>query len=84
MEDEDAAVAGVLNRFSLRPDGPNYLNCYLNLRGATTFDQPPPGQSVEEFLVEHFRVNTLVLANLYQVASTVINKFLLHHSCSSD
>lgn len=84
MEDEDSAVAGVLNRLSLRPESPNYLNCYLNMRGATTFDQPPPGQSVEEFLTEHFRVNTLVLTNLYQVGSTVINNFLLRHPCSSD
>ncbi len=84
MEDEDAAVAGVLNRLSLSPGSPNYLNCYLNLRGSTTFDQPPPGQSVEEFIAEHFRVNTLALANLYQVGSTVINNSLLHHPCSSD
>jgi purine nucleoside permease len=84
MEDEDSAVAGALNRLSLTPGGPNYLQCYLNLRGATTFDQPPPGQSVEEFIAQHFRVNSLVLANLYKAGSTVINKSLLHHACTSD
>jgi hypothetical protein len=84
MEDEDSAVAGTLNRLSLLPGGPNYLKCYLNLRGSTTFDQPPPGQSVEAFIAEHFRVNSLVLANLYLAGSTVINNSLLHNPCPND
>lgn len=84
MQDEDAAVAGVLNRFGLRSGSPKYLQCYLNLRGSTTFDQPPPGQSVEDFITEHFRVNSLVLGNLYQVGSTVISDYLLKHPCASD
>jgi purine nucleoside permease len=84
MEDEDSAVASVLHRFSLQPGGPNYLQCYLNLRGATTFDQPPPGQSIEEFINEHFRVNDLVLGNIRLAASTVIDKYLLQHPCQND
>ncbi len=79
MEDEDTAVAGALKRVS-----PNYLQCYLNLRGATVFDQPPPSQSVEAFIAEHFRVNALVLANLHLVASTVINKSLIQKPCPND
>lgn len=82
MEDEDSATAAVLHRVSMRAKGPNYLQCYLNLRGSTTFDQPPPGQSVEDFINEHFRVNSLVLGNLYQVGSTIINKLLVRHPCS--
>jgi purine nucleoside permease len=84
MEDEDSAVTSVLHRFSLQPEGPNYLQCYLNLRGATAFDQPPPGQSVEAFITEHFRANDLVLGNIHLAASTVIDKYLLQHPCQHD
>jgi purine nucleoside permease len=84
MEDEDSAVAAVLHRFSFQPGGPDYLQCYLNLRGATTFDQPPPGQSVEAFITEHFRANDLVLGNIHLAATTVINKYLLQHPCQHD
>jgi len=90
MEDEDTAVAGALNRL-----GSNYshpLQCYLNLRGASAFDQPPPGQSIEQFLASNptppphtpFRANKAALANLLTVGSTVINKLLLQKPCPKD
>jgi len=93
MEDEDTAVAGALNR---SPNGqllgaPEHLQCYLNLRAASAFDQPHLGQSVEQFLAPHltpphnpFRANKAALANLLTVGSVVINKLLLQKPCSYD
>ncbi len=90
MENEDTAVVGALNRLDSNNLHP--LQCYLNLRAASAFDQPPPGQSIQEFLAHNptppphtpFRANTAALANLLTVGSTVIDKLLLQKPCSYD
>jgi purine nucleoside permease len=87
MENEDTAVAGALNRNSNSRllGAPKYLECYLNLRAASAFDQPPPGESIKKFLTPpSFRANKAALANLFTVGSTVINKLLLQKPCSYD
>ena len=64
---------------------PEYLRCYLNLRAASAFDQPPPGESIKKFLTPPvFRANKAALANLLTVGSTVINKLLLQKPCAYD
>jgi purine nucleoside permease len=68
-EAEDTAVATVLQRFG-------HLDHYLNLRGASAFNQPAPSQTLQEFLTAHFRANDIATANLYLVASTVANHLL--------
>lgn len=83
MEDEDTAVAGALNRLGSNNSHP--LQCYLNLRAASAFDQPPPGESIKKFLTPpSFRANKAALANLLTVGSTVIDKLLLQKPCSYD
>jgi len=56
MENEDTAVAGALNRLASNDSHP--LQCYLNLRAASAFDQPPPSQSIEQFIKIGFHANT--------------------------
>jgi purine nucleoside permease len=84
MENEDTGVAGALNRASNSQGTPQYLQCYLNLRAASAFDQPPPGQSVKRFINEHFRANNAALANLLTVGSTLISELLLQKPCAYD
>lgn len=74
LEQEDTATATVLFRFHYTDQ------CYLNLRTASTFDQPPPGQTIESFIAEKFRVDALALDNAYKVATTVIPSLLLQPS----
>ncbi len=82
MEDEDTAVAGALNRLGSNASQP--LQCYLNLRAASAFDQPPPSQSIEKFLKIGFCANNAALTNLLIVGSTVINNLFLQKPCSYD
>jgi purine nucleoside permease len=65
---EDTAVAGVLKRFG-------YLDHFLSLRGASAFDQPYPGQSLQKFVENSspFRANDIATENLYRVGSTMVN-----------
>jgi purine nucleoside permease len=74
-EQEDTAVAGALQRTS-------HLDHYLNLRSPSAFDQPHPGQTVQEFIDAHFRANDIAAANLYKVGSTVANYLLKHQTLS--
>lgn len=68
-EQEDSAVATSLKRFG-------YLDHYLNLRSASAFDQPYPGQALSDFINTGFRTNDIAAANLYLVGSTVAHYFL--------
>jgi purine nucleoside permease len=68
-EQEDTAVATALKRFG-------YLDRYLDLRGASAFDQPHPGQAAIDFINAHFRANDIAVANLYLVGSTVAHYLL--------
>ena len=68
-EAEDTAVAAVLKRFG-------HLDHYLNLRAASAFNQPPVGQTLQDFLTAHFRANDIATANLYLVGSTVVQYLL--------
>ncbi|GCE07534.1 purine nucleoside permease [Dictyobacter aurantiacus] len=61
---EDAATATSLKRFG-------YLNHYLDLRGASAFYTPPPGETLEDFITRSPRTNDLAFDNLYLVGSTV-------------
>ncbi len=75
-EQEDSGVATALSRFG-------YLSrCYLNMRAGSAFDQPSPGQTVEQFLSVRFRANDIALMNLHQVGSAVIDYLLSQPSCS--
>ncbi|GLV60941.1 hypothetical protein KDH_77590 [Dictyobacter sp. S3.2.2.5] len=61
---EDAATATSLKRFG-------HLDHYLDLRGASAFYNPPPGETIEQFINRGFRTNNIALDNLYLVGSTV-------------
>jgi purine nucleoside permease len=74
-EQEDTAVAGALQRTG-------HLDHYLSLRAPSAFDQPHPGQSVQEFINAHFRANDIATANLYKVGSTVAHYLLEHKTFS--
>jgi Purine nucleoside permease len=73
-EQEDSGVAAALKRVNA-----DFLNHYLNLRVASAFDQPYPGQTVIDFVNAGFRVNDIAAANLYLVGSTMAH-YLVDHN----
>lgn len=69
-EQEDTAVAAALQRMG-------YLDRYLNLRTASDFDQPYPGQTVEDVL-KSFPGFVPAIANEYLVGSTMAHYLIAH------
>lgn len=69
---EDTATATSLKRFG-------HLDHYLDLRSASAFYEPPPGESIQDFINRNFRTNDIAAANLYTVGSTVAH-FLMRLS----
>jgi len=69
-EQEDTAVAAALSRFG-------YLGRYLDLRTASNFDQPYPGQTVEE-LLQTFPGYTIATQNAYLVGAAMADYLLTH------
>jgi purine nucleoside permease len=67
---EDSGTATALSRHG-------YLNRYLNLRTASDFDQPYPGQTMQN-LLSKFPGAQPAIGNAYLVASTVAH-YLLDH-----
>src|SRR5437764_1445426 len=61
-EQEDSAVAGVLQRFGM-------LDRYASLRTASDFDQPAPGQTTEQ-LLQSFPGALPAVENEYRVGAT--------------
>ena len=83
-EQEDTAVAGVLSRFpevSGFDPSTKLLNCYLDLRAPSAFDQPYPGQSLQDFLQVSFRANTMATDNLHLVGLTMVKYLISHKPC---
>lgn len=71
-EQEDTAVAEALSRFG-------YLGRYLDLRTASNFDQPYPGETVEH-LLQTFPGYTISAENAYRVGVTMARYLMTHHS----
>ena len=69
-EQEDTAVAAALSRFG-------YLGRYLDLRTASDYDQPYPGQTVEE-LLQAFPAYTIATQNAYLVGTAMADYLLTH------
>ncbi len=69
-EQEDSAVAEALSRFG-------FLSRYLDLRTASNFDQPYPGETVEQ-LLQTFPGYTIAVENAYRVGSTMANYLMTH------
>ena len=69
-EQEDTAVAAALSRFG-------YLGRYLDLRTASNFDQPYPGQTVQQ-LLQTFPGYTIATQNAYRVGAAVADYLLAH------
>lgn len=88
-EQEDTAVAGALSRFpqlsggQFDPSKGNYqINCYLNLRAPSAFNQPYPGQALQAFIDAGVRANTMATDNLHLVGATMVNQLLKDGSCT--
>lgn len=69
-EQEDSAVAGALRRFG-------YLGRYLDLRTASDFDQPYPGESVEQLLMT-LPGYSIAIENAYRVGLTEARYLMTH------
>lgn len=69
-EQEDSAVAAALSRFG-------YLSRYLDLRTASDFDQPYPGQTVEQ-LLQTFPGYSIATQNAYRVGAAMADYLLTH------
>ena len=69
-EQEDTAVAAALSRFG-------YLQHYLDLRTASDFDQPYPGQTVEQ-LLQTFPGYTISTENAYRVGAAMAHYLMTH------
>ena len=67
-QQEDNATAGVLAKHG-------YLDRYLSLRTASDFDQPYPGESIEEVL-NAYPGSSIAVANAYTVGSAVAHYFM--------
>jgi purine nucleoside permease len=65
---EDSATATVLARHG-------YLNRYLSLRTASDFDQPYPGQSVQDVLAK-FPGAKAAVENAYRVGSVMAHHLM--------
>jgi purine nucleoside permease len=70
-EQEDSAVAEALSRFG-------YLDRYLDLRTASNFDQPSPGETVEQ-LLQTFPGYTISTENAYRVGVAMGRYLMTHH-----
>jgi purine nucleoside permease len=70
-EQEDSAVAEALSRFG-------YLGRYLDLRTASNFDQPYPGETVEQ-LLRTFPGYTIAAENAYRVGVAMARYLMTHH-----
>jgi purine nucleoside permease len=88
-EQEDTAVAGALSRFpelsgnQFDPSRGNYLlNCYLNLRAPSAFNQPYPGQPLQAFIDAGVRANTMATNNLHLVGFTMVKQLLKDGLCN--
>jgi purine nucleoside permease len=69
-EQEDTAVAEALSRFG-------HLGRYLDLRTASNFDQPYPGESVEQ-LLKTFPGYTIAAQNAYRVGVAMTHYLMTH------
>jgi purine nucleoside permease len=69
-EQEDSAVAEALSRFG-------YLDRYLDLRTASNFDQPYPGETVEQ-LLKTFPGYPIAAENAYRVGVAAA-RYLMRH-----
>jgi purine nucleoside permease len=69
-EQEDTAVAEALSRFG-------YLDRYLDLRTASNFDQPYPGETVEQLLTR-FPGYTIATENAYRVGVAAARYLMTH------
>lgn len=69
-EEEDTALATVLNRFG-------FLDRYINVRTGSDFDQPSKGESVRQVL-NTFPGATIAFANEYLVGSTIAHYLIKH------
>jgi purine nucleoside permease len=69
-QQEDSAVAAALSRFG-------YLQHYLDLRTGSNFDQPYPGQTVEQ-LLQTFPGYTISTENAYRVGAAMASYLMTH------